>query len=100
MKKSKKKKKFFGHRMCNTKCVRGIPSPLKAYAAMLIDTEGLGEEEMITDMKQTYEKGGEQNRLKIGLNDTAEWMYIKNERSETNINKTVGGSTGGKHRDG
>ena len=33
MKKSKKKKKFFGHPICN-KCVRSIPSPLKAYAAI------------------------------------------------------------------
>ena len=46
MKKSKKKKKFFGHPICN-KCAKSIPSPLKAYAAMLIETEGLGEEEVI-----------------------------------------------------
>ena len=76
MKKSKKQKKFFGHPICN-KCVRSIPSPLKAWAAMLIETEGLGEEEVKIDMKQTYEQGRKQNRSNIGLNDTAEWIYKK-----------------------
>ena len=44
---------------------------------MLIETEGLEEEGMIIDMKQTYEQGREQNRLNIGLHDTAEWIYRK-----------------------
>ena len=46
---------------------------------MLIETEGLGAEglEVILDMKQTYEQGREQNRLNVGFNDTADWIYKK-----------------------
>ena len=47
---------------------------------MLIETEGLGEEKVTIDMKQTYKQGREQNRLNIGLNDTAEWIYKKTTR--------------------
>ena len=35
------------------------------------------EEEIIIDMKQTYEHGREQNQLNIGLDDPAEWIYKK-----------------------
>ena len=70
-KKSKKQTNFFGNPVCS-KCAKSIPSPFEAYAAMLIETEGLEEEGMIIDMKQTYEQGREQNRLNIGLHDTAE----------------------------
>ena len=76
MKKHTKKKKFFGHPICN-KCSKSIPSPLRAYAAMLTETEELEEEEIIADMKQTYEYGREQNRLNIGLDNSAEWIYKK-----------------------
>ena len=40
-----KKKRFFGHPVC-TKCAKIIRSPLKAYAAMLIENEELEEEEI------------------------------------------------------
>ena len=47
---------------------------------MLIENEELEEEEIIADMKQTYEHGREQNQLNIGLDDSAEWIYKKTTR--------------------
>ena len=93
-KKSKKQTKFFGHPVCS-KCAKSIPSPFKAYAAMLIETEGLEEEGMIIDMKQTYEQGREQKSTehrsaRYGGMD----IQKNNEGGEANTNKTTGGSTG------
>ena len=81
--KCNKKKKFFGHPMCN-KCAKSVRSPLGAHAAVLIKIEGLEESEVLTDMKQTFEYGKEQNRLNIGLDQPAEWIYKKqrNTRSQ------------------
>ena len=44
---------------------------------MLIDSEELGEEEVLEDMKQTFEYRREQNRLNIGFDHSAEWIYKK-----------------------
>ena len=44
---------------------------------MLIDSEELAEEDVLEDMKQTFEYGREQNRLNIGLDHSAEWTYKK-----------------------
>ena len=76
----RKRKKFFGHLICR-KCIKDIPRPLKAYAAMLIESEGLSEEEVISDMVRTFKHGVEQNSLKIGMDHPAEWIYKKTTRT-------------------
>ena len=58
-----KGRKFSDTRYVGNALVKDIPSLLKAYAAMLIESEGLSEEEVIRDMVQTFRYGIEQNSL-------------------------------------
>ena len=59
------------------KCAKDISSPLKAYAAALLELRILPEEGVRNDIRRPFKNGEEQGSRNIGLDHSAEWIYVQ-----------------------